>query len=143
MRHLVAVGLLIALTTAVAAQNVEVIAQRQQIYKGFGAATKPIGAMLKGDSPFDLAVVKTALTTYAEGAKKLPTLFPDDSKTGHDTEALPVIWTSKDDFNGRFAKLASDSEAAMTAITDEASFKATMPKLLGECGACHKIYRAK
>jgi cytochrome c556 len=143
LRYLIVLGAFAALTTAVAAQNIEVIAARQQIYKGFGSATKPIGAMLKGEAPFDLAVVKTALTTYSSGARKLPDLFPEDSKKGHDTEALPAIWANKDDFTPRFAKLASDSDAALTTITDEASFKATMPKLLGECGACHKQYRAK
>ncbi|MBE7158625.1 MAG: cytochrome c [Rhodospirillales bacterium] len=143
MRQAMAVGILVALTTAVAAQNIEVIEARQKIYKGFGSATKPIAAMLKGEAPYDPAAVKTALTTYAEGARKLPDLFPDDSKKGHDTEALPAIWDNKQDFNPRFAKLAEASEAAMTAITDEASFKATMPKVLGQCGGCHKQYRAK
>ena len=131
------------LATAAFAQNVEVITARQAIYKGFGAATKPIGPMLKGDAPFDLAVVKKALTTYSDGVKKLPALFPDDSKTGHDTEALPAIWSNKADFEGRLSKFASESDAALVAITDEASFKATMPKLLGNCGGCHKEYRAK
>lgn len=131
------------LASAASAQNVEVIAARQAIYKGFGEATKPIGPMLKGDAPFDLAVVKKALTTYSEGAKKLPALFPDDSKTGHDTEALPAIWSNKADFEARFTKFGADSDAALGSITDKASFTATMPKVLGNCGGCHKEYRAK
>ena len=143
MRNLAAACLLVSLTSVVAAQNLDVIDARQTIYKGFGKATKPIGGMLKGDTPFDAAVVKAALTTYVEGSKKLPTLFPDDSKTGHDTEALPSIWANKEDFNARFAKFSADSEAAIASITDKASFVATMPKVLGQCGACHKEYRAK
>ena len=138
-----AVVALMILTSVGAAQNTDVIAARQAIYKGFGGATKPIGAMLKGDAPYDEAVVKTALTTYAEGTAKLANLFPEDSKTGHDTGALPAIWSNKDDFNGRFTKLGADSRAALTAITDKASFTATMPKIIGQCGACHKEYRAK
>ena len=126
-----------------AAQNAGVIAERQEIYKGFGAATKPIGPMLKGETPFDLGVVQKALNTYVAGAKKLPSLFPDDSKTGHDTEALPAIWANKDDFNGRMAKFGTESEAGLAGITDKASFTATMPKVLGNCGGCHKAYREK
>ncbi len=136
--------MLIALTgfaSAAAAQNIDAIVARQTIYKGFGETTKPIGQMLKGDIPFNAATVKEALTVYATGAKKLPGLFPDDSKTGHDTAALPGIWEHKDDFNGRFTKLAADSEAAVASITDQASFAATMPKIVGQCGACHKEYR--
>lgn len=134
---------LVALSSSTWAQNTDVIAQRQGIYKGFGEATKPIGPMLKGDAPFDLATVQKALNTYVAGAQKLPALFPDDSKTGHDTEALPAIWTNKDDFNGRLTKLGADSQAALTSITDKASFTTTMPKVLGNCGGCHKEYRAK
>lgn len=129
--------------TVALAQNVAVIEQRQQIYKGFGEATKPIGPMLKGDVPFDATVVKKALSTYVEGTKKLPELFPDDTKTGHDTEALPAIWEKKDEFVGRFKKLGDDAQAAMTTITDQASFAATMPKVVGDCAACHKEFRAK
>lgn len=134
---------MMVLTSAGSAQNTDVIAARQTVYKGFGEVTKPIGGMLKGDTPFDEAVVKKALTTYVEGTGKLHALFPDDSKTGHDTEALPAIWSNKDDFDARLTKLGADSQAALTAITDKASFTATMPKVLGQCGACHKEYRAK
>lgn len=134
---------LVGLASAAAAQNVDVIAARQEIYKGMNSAVKPVGPMLKGDAPLDLAVVQTALKTIAAGTKKLPGLFPEDSKTGHDTEAKPEIWTHKDDFNGRMTKIAADSEAAIASITDQASFTATMPKILGQCGACHKEYRAK
>lgn len=143
LRRLSVIAFAIVLVSAAAAQNIEVIGARQEIYKGFGKASKPIGQMLKGDIPFDAAVVKQALATYSEGTKKLPALFPEDSKTGNDTEALPEIWSHKDDFNARLAKLGADADAAMASVTDEASFKTTMPKLLGACGACHKEYRAK
>lgn len=143
LKKLVYVIVLGGCATAAAAQNIEVITARQEIYKGFGRATKPVGQMLKGDIPFDAAVVKATLTTISDGAKKLPALFPDDSKTGHETEAKPEIWAHKDDFNARFTKLGADADAAMASITDEASFKAAMPKLLGNCGGCHKEYREK
>lgn len=128
--------------SAAFAQNTDVIAARQALYKGMGEATKPVGAMLKGGA-YDDAVVKKALATYADAAKKLPDLFPDDSKTGHDTEALPAIWEHKDDFKARFSKFGGDAEAAQKSITDQASFQATMPKIIAQCGGCHKEYRAK
>ena len=119
------------------------IVERQTILKGFGEATKPIGPMLRGTAPFDLATVDKALTTLSDGAKQLPALFPDDSKTGNKTEALPKIWEDKATFVGLYGKLGSDATAALAAIKDEATFKANMPKVLGNCKNCHDNYRAK
>jgi cytochrome c556 len=39
-------------------------------------------------------------------------LFPDDSKTGGDTAALPLIWEKKSEFDAIFVKLGADSTAA-------------------------------
>jgi len=143
MLRIMSVAALVAVgATAVAAQNLDVIKARKEILKGFGAAAKDPGAMLKGEQKFDLAKVKAALKTYQEGSAKLPAMFPDDSKTGGETEALPEIWAKKDDFTGRFKKLADAAKAAETSITDEISFQDVMPKLMGDnCSACHKIYR--
>ena len=142
-RAVVLLGAGVLCATAALAQNTGVIAQRQKIYKSFGAATKPVVAILRGQAAYDNAAVQTALKTYAEGAKQLPALFPDDAKTGNNTQALPDIWTHKDDFNGRFAKFAADAQAAQGKITDQASFKTEMPKILANCAGCHKLYRAK
>jgi cytochrome c556 len=86
--------------------------------------------------------VQAALKIFAEGAPKLPALFPTDSQAG-DTKALPLIWQEKDKFNAIFTKLEADSKAAMTSITNEATFKTEMPKVLGNCGTCHDAFRAK
>lgn len=129
--------------TAAAAQNIEVIKSRQAIYKGMAAATKTPAEMLKGAAPYDGKTVQAALDIYVEAAKKLPDLFPDDSKTGSDTQALPTIWQHKDDFDARLTKFGKDAEVAKASITDEASLKAVFPKVLANCGGCHKEYRAK
>ncbi|HXW20109.1 MAG TPA: cytochrome c, partial [Roseiarcus sp.] len=76
-------------------------------------------------------------------ANKGPDLFPDNSKTGEDTHALPAIWENKADFVAHFQKLGADSTALLASIKDEATFKAEMPGLFKDCGACHETYRAK
>jgi cytochrome c556 len=123
--------------------DVEAIQQRQELLKAIGDAIKPVAAMLKGEAPFEAATVKASLATVSANAKKLPALFPDDSKVGHDTRALPAIWSEKDKFNGLFQKLDSDAIAASSAIADLASLKAEMPKVLGDCKSCHDDFRAK
>jgi cytochrome c556 len=99
--------------------------------------------MLKGDAPFDLAKAKTALASFQEAGEKAPALFPDNSKTGGDTAALPKIWEDKADFDARLAKLAADTKAAESTVTNLDSFKAAMGTIGKECGGCHELYRAK
>jgi len=126
---------------ALAMSGADAIKERQGLMDANGDATKPIVAMLKG-APFDLAVVQKALKTYENAAEKMPGLFPPDSQTGK-THALPAVWTDTADLDARFKKLGADSAAALTAITDAASFKAAMPGVLKNCGACHEKFRAK
>lgn len=127
--------------TAVGAQNVAVIDERKKLLKDMGKATKPVGAMFKGEAEFDLAQVKAALKVIQETAPRLPPLFPDDSKTGNETEALPVIWDEKADFEDRFKKLAEAAKAAEASITDEETFPDTWKQVMGNCSGCHKKFR--
>jgi cytochrome c556 len=119
------------------------IAERQKLMDNNGDATKVVFPMLKGAAPFDLAKVQAALNTYIASAKGMPALFPDDSKTGGKTGALPAIWENKADFDANFAKFDADATAALASIKDEASFKANFPAILKDCGGCHQTYRAK
>ena len=125
-----------------AATGADAIKERREFMKIDGEVSKPIVPMLKGQAPFDLALVQKALKTYVNAASKSPTLFPPDSKTG-DTNALPAIWDNMDDVKARFAKLGKDVDAALATVKDDASFKAVMPDFFKNCGGCHEKYRAK
>ena len=140
MKLTVVLGVLMALGVTAVYADQDPIAARKALMKSNGAATKTIVGMLKG-APFDLTAVQAALKNYVDTAAAAPALFPDSSKTG-DTHALPGIWDNKADFEARFKKLGADAAAAMTAVTDEASFKANVPGLLKNCGSCHETYRA-
>ena len=140
LRVVAAVAALAIGATVVLAQNAAVIDQRKQAMKAFGGANKGPSGMVKGDVPFDLATVKTSLKTIQETAVKAKGLFPDDSKTG-ETDALPAAFEKKADLLARFDKIGADAKAAEGTIKDEASFKAEWPKLLSNCGGCHKEYR--
>ena len=133
---------LLVLGTA-ARSDEDPIKKRKEILKGFGEATKPVASMFKNKQPFDLKLARDALASYVKGSKSLVTLFPDTSKTGGETEARPIIWDEKTKFEALFNKLADDSTAASTTIVDEASFRTAIPKVLGDCKACHDDYREK
>jgi cytochrome c556 len=142
MRRLVIAACLVSIGLGAAYAQSNAISERKDVFKSFGGALRPVGPMMRGEAPFELAKVQDALKTIAEGAPKLTKLFPAGSGTG-DTKALPVIWTDNAKFMGLVAKLESDAKAASAAIKDEASFKAEMPKVLGNCGTCHEAFRAK
>ena len=137
---LAAVAVIIGAGASIAADDP--IHARQELMKANGKATKAVIPIMKGAAPFNLETVQTALKTYIDAADKAPALFPPGSDKGK-THALPAIWKNKSDFEAHFAKLGTDSKAALAAIKDEASFKANFPAVLKDCGACHKSYRAK
>jgi cytochrome c556 len=114
--------------------------RRKEAMKAIGTAAKAPGTMAKGDAPFNAETVQASLKTIEETADKVKNLFTDDSKAG-DTNALPIAFEKKADVMARFDKLAADAKAAAQAITDEASFKAQWPKVVSNCGGCHKEYR--
>jgi cytochrome c556 len=141
-RFLIVAAIASVAATAVYAQG-DVIAQRRDLMKAVGGATRDPGAMLKGEMPFDLAKVQRSLATYSDSASKLPGLYPDTSKTGGETTAAPKIWEDAAGFKASLAKFDSEAKAAAAAIKDEASFKAAFPNVLKNCGTCHETYRVK
>ncbi|MBJ6125998.1 c-type cytochrome [Microvirga splendida] len=143
MKRTMFVASLLALGVTAAIAQSNVVEQRQALMKEMGAQTRPIGAMMRGQEPFDLAKVQAGLKVFSENGKKFVTLFPESSKDAPKTEALPAIWENKAKFESLGNKLSQDAQTAMTAIKDEASFKAEMPKVLQNCGACHNEFRKK
>ena len=129
--------------SSVLAADADPIARRKEIFKGFGDATKPVVGMIKHQQDYDFHLVAAALDGYLAGTRTLPGLFPADSKTGGDTQAKPAIWDEKPKFEAWFASFGETCRAASASITDEASFRATMPKVLGACKGCHDEFREK
>ena len=142
-RILLAAAAVALAVTAVAAQS-DPIAARKALMKKNGDEAKAGAAMAKGEAPFDLTKAHAIFATFADSATKAPALFPDNSKTGGDTAALPTIWENKADFEARLAKFGKDSKAAQSAVKDVDAFKATWgPLLRDNCGGCHEKYRQK
>ena len=143
MKRLVAMVITLACGVSAVLADTDPIAERRALMKHDGEAAKKLFDMSKGTIPFDLATVKESLATLNEGATKSAALFPDNSKTGGGTNALPAIWQNKADFDARFAKFVKDVQAAQAGIVDEATFKQIAPAVFKNCGGCHELYKAK
>ena len=143
MKRLMTLVIVLACGVTAVLADTDPIAERRALMKHDGEAAKKLFDMSKGKIPFDLATVKESLKTLNEGATKSAALFPDNSKTGGGTAALPAIWQNKADFDARFVKFAKDVQAAQAGVVDEATFKQFAPKVFENCGGCHELYKAK
>ena len=140
MLRIAAVVAAIAVSATAVYANADAIKARKAIFKEMGGAAKGPGAMMKGEAKFELAKVHAALNVYANNAQKVKAHFPAGSDQG-DTTLLPKALKESKQFMAGFDKLTADAKAAVSKIKDEASFKAEYPKVMANCGTCHKAYR--
>jgi cytochrome c556 len=141
MRRLLSVLSCLAVTATLAwAQNTEAIKQRKLVMQSNLATTKAGSAMVKGDSPFDLAQAQALVKAYEANASKLGDLFPADSING-ETRALPELWTRKADFQSRLDAFKADATAAVASVRDEGTFKSAFGKVTANCVACHQEFQ--
>ena len=143
MKRLVLAAAFAALgLTAVVAQS-DPIATRKAVMKENGNQSRIAREMIEGKQPFNLDAAKKVLTTFAETNDKAKNLWPDNSKTGGDTAALPAVWENKADFDAKLAKFSNDAKAAGAKVKDLDSFKAEMGEVGKNCGGCHQTYRKR
>jgi cytochrome c556 len=145
-RILLVVGMLAIGLGAVSAQQ-DLVGQRQKLMKDNGKNLGVVlGAMVKGEKPYDQAAVDAALTQLDHSAKTLTSLFPDSSKglkTGGDYDASPKIWENRSDFEAHAASFGKAVGEAKASVKDLATLKAAVPVLGKQCSGCHETYRLK
>src|SRR5579871_4821458 len=116
INRIVLAGAALALgITAIAAQE-DVIKTRKALMKHNGDEAKIGAGMAKGEQPLDLEKAKAIFAAYQDAAAKMPNLFPESSKTGGDTEALPKVWETMGDFKAKFVKFGEDAKEAEAAV---------------------------
>lgn len=137
-----AVAICLGAAAAGAADEPQLV--RQGLMKQIGGSVGALGAIAKGEKPYDAEVVKTSLTTISTAAKDFPNHFPAGSETGQNTQASPAIWQNMDDFKAKSLKLSQDAETILASMpADQAAVGQAMKTLGAECGACHQAYRLK
>jgi cytochrome c556 len=79
-------------------------------------------------------------------AKRIPALFPAGSGTesGQKTRALAAIWQNKSDFDANAGMMATAADRLAVALkaNDKTATAAAFGAMTGQCGACHRPYRA-
>ncbi|MGB3279153.1 MAG: cytochrome c, partial [Pseudorhodobacter sp.] len=104
-----------------------------------------LGAIAKGEAPYDAAVATKAAANISAIASVLGMdQFPAGSEVdaAPDSFALPAIWANPDDFDLKVKSLNDASATMKNAAAKEGdAVKAAMATLGGACGSCHKAYR--
>lgn len=142
---LLSVGALVA-TVAEAQQNraAQQIKYRQAVYTVLGAQFGAMGAMARGNAPWDAKAFATAADRAAFMATVAPDTFPAGSDTGAATEAKPDIWKNPEDFSRLMRDLQDKTRALAAAAKggDQAAAKAALGAAGQTCKACHDKYKA-
>ena len=119
----------------------EIIKERQSIFSKNYKTAKRINSLSSNGS---LDEAKILMIEMSDNYKRLINLFPENSKVGFKTEALPSIWENKDEFNLLMTK-ASSNMIELTSVVDETEdVKATLGKYMwSSCKSCHSKFRAE
>ena len=118
----------------------EIIKGRKALFsKNYNTAKKVQTFATKGE--FDKA--KTLMLEMSKNYKTLIEYFPENTKEGFKTEALPAIWENKEEFNNLMNKSSNDMIELVSIIENSDDIKASLGKLMwGNCKACHSKFRA-
>ena len=118
----------------------ETIKGRKALFsKNYSTAKRVQTFVTKGD--FDKA--KTLMLEMSENYKSLIEYFPENTKEGFKTEALPAIWENKEEFNNLMNKSSNDMIQLINVIENSDDPKTLLGKLMwGNCKACHSKFRA-
>ncbi|MEH3126176.1 c-type cytochrome [Agrobacterium cavarae] len=137
----IAASILIGCLCAGAVSAAGEVEKREGLMKQIGGAMGALGAIAKGEKPYDAETVKTAVTTISTNAKAFPDQFPAGSEGG---AASPAIWQNFADFKAKSEKLGADADAVLAQLpTDQASTSAALKTLGADCSSCHQAYRLK
>ena len=122
------------------AQSVEeIIKGRKAMFSENYKTAKKISILLKSNK---IEEAKPLMKEMSENYKKLLDYFPDNTKEGFKTEALPSIWENKDEFNALMQKASDDMIELASAIETADNLAAAQKKLMwSNCSACHNRFR--
>ena len=119
----------------------EIIKERKSIFsKNYKTAKRVQGLVSNGN----LDEAKKLMIEMSDNYKRLIDLFPENSKVGFKTGALPSIWESKDEFNLLMTK-ASSNMIELTSVIDETEdMRVALGKYMwSSCKSCHSKFRAE
>jgi cytochrome c556 len=119
----------------------EIIKGRKAMFSENYQNGKKISILLKQKK---IEEAKPLIKKISDNYIKLLDYFPDNTKEGFKTEALPSIWENKDEFNALMQKASDDMIKLAKAIDAAEDLRAVQKDLMwNNCSACHNRFRAE
>ena len=117
----------------------EIIKGRKAIFSKNYQTAKKVSILLKSKK---IEEAKTLMQEMSDNYKKLLNYFPENTKEGFKTEALPTIWENSDEFVTLMQKASFDMIQLAKAIDTAEDLRAVQKELMwNNCSACHKKFR--
>ena len=117
----------------------DIIKGRKAIFSDNYKTAKRVNILIN-DLEFEEA--KKFMKEMTENYETLINYFPENTKEGFNTEALPSIWENKDEFNALMQKSADDMKQLAAVIEDADDLRGTMQQYMwSNCKACHSKFR--
>ena len=128
--------------TSQANQSVEeIIKGRKAMFSENYQNAKRISILLKSNK---IEEAKPLMKKISDNYKKLLDYFPENTKEGFKTEALPTIWENKDEFNALMQKASDDMIKLAKEIDTAEDLRAVQKQLMwSNCSSCHNKFRAE
>ena len=118
----------------------EIIKGRKAMFSENYQNAKKISILLKSKR---IDEAKPLMEKISNNYKELLNYFPENTKEGFKTEALPSIWENKDEFNSLMQKASDDMiKLAKTIDTVEDFGKIQKEFMWNNCSSCHNRFRA-
>ena len=118
----------------------EIIKGRKAMFSENYQNAKKISILLKSKK---IEEAKPLMKKISDNYKKLLDYFPENTKEGFKTGALPSIWENKDEFNALMQKASDDMIKLAKAIDTAEDLRAVQKELMwSNCTACHSRFRA-
>jgi len=118
----------------------EIIKGRKAMFSENYQNAKKISILLKSKK---IEEAKPLIKKISDNYIKLLDYFPENTKEGFKTGALPSIWENKDEFNALMQKASDDMIKLAKAIETAEDLRAVQKELMwSNCTACHSKFRA-
>ena len=117
----------------------DIIKGRKAIFSNNAKLAKRVNILLRN---FEFEEAEPFILEMSKNYENLLNYFPENSKEGYGTEALPIIWEEKDAFNALMQKAADDMLQLAKVMEEVDDIQVTYKKLMwANCNACHSRYR--